>query len=182
MSWLPRCQLPLTRKLLISQQVRRKPHHPSLFTLSSTMDELPDFFTGELPDFHNDELPIFIPVEASQALSDSEMKHLFQSTNPKIAAAEAECEAGDLFHALISIDQLVQDGTPAQDLQICLLEATGSGNVPLVQRLLSFDVPVSIGAVSSAVCQGSLDLLSLFLKYGWDVNKEVEWCFPPPLS
>ncbi|KAK0886914.1 hypothetical protein LTR02_017708 [Friedmanniomyces endolithicus] len=33
-----------------------------------------------------------------------------------------------------------------------------------------------------AIKRRSLDLLLLFLEYGLDINKEVEWCFPPPLS
>lgn len=52
----------------------------------------------------------------------------------------------------------------------------------LVRKLLSLGVPVSMNLVESAVKRRSLDLLSLLLEYGLDINKEVEWCFPPPLS
>ncbi len=146
------------------------------------MDTLPAFFKGELSDYSTDKLPDFVPIGASPMLTAADVQKLCQSSDPHIAAAEAQCRAGNSTYASASIDQLVQDGTPAESLQLCLLEATCSGDTALVRKLLSLGVPVNMNLMEPAIKRRSLDLLLLFLEYGLDINKEVEWCFPPPLS
>lgn len=146
------------------------------------MNTLPEFFQSDPSGFSEDRLPDFTPVDESLMLSQSDIDAICQSRDPLIAAAEAQCRAGSFSEAFASIDQLLDGGTPANSLQACLLEATFSGSIPLVRRLLSVGVPVSVNLVEPAIRHHSLDLLSLFLDFGLDLNKEVEWCIPPPLS
>ncbi|TKA65155.1 hypothetical protein B0A55_10978 [Friedmanniomyces simplex] len=129
-----------------------------------------------------DDLPCFLPIGTSPSLTDDEMEVMFRSANPKVAALEAKCKAGDLSYVLGKVDQILQEGTVAQDLQICLQSAANARHMPLVEKLLSLGVPVNTSTAVPAIQQGSLELLSLYLGYGWDINKEMEWCIPPPLS
>lgn len=63
---------------------------------------------------------------------------------------------------------------------MCLLAAVTSGNTQIVQQLLVFGVPVNLPSVRTAITDKALDI---FVRYGgWDINEEVEWCYPAPLS
>ncbi|KAK0257801.1 hypothetical protein LTS09_007415 [Friedmanniomyces endolithicus] len=127
-------------------------------------------------------LPDLPPIDALPSLTGERIECTFQSSNPKIAAIEAEYRAGDLSHLSSDIDELMREGTSAQYLQTLLLHAANLGDVLVVKKLLSVGVPISTNMISPAIRQRSLELLSLFLEYGWDINREVGWCYPPPLS
>lgn len=129
------------------------------------------------------DLPVFTPISKSPPLTAAEILHLFQPANPRVAEAEAQCRAGDIS-VLPLLQSLVQkEKTLAQTLSTCLLVAVTSGNIQIVQQLLVFGVSVNIPSVRTAIADKALDILSLFVRYGgWDVNQEVEWCYPAPLS
>ncbi|KAF2770791.1 ankyrin [Teratosphaeria nubilosa] len=82
------------------------------------------------------------------------------------------------------IKGLLERGITAHQLQTCLLRATESQRCEIVELLLRSGVPLSSLSlpVEPALQRCSFDILSLFLKYGWDINEEQEWCTPPLLS
>ncbi|KAH9819875.1 ankyrin repeat protein [Teratosphaeria destructans] len=128
-----------------------------------------------------DDFPHFIPISSVPSPA-SETDAILVPTNAKIAAAETECSRGDSLKASASIDELIQEGTPVQNLKICLRLALQSGNKDLVQKLLRLGVPIATSTICAAVDQKSLESMSLLFEYGWDVNEELEWCYPGPLS
>ncbi|KIX03847.1 uncharacterized protein Z518_07400 [Rhinocladiella mackenziei CBS 650.93] len=52
----------------------------------------------------------------------------------------------------------------------------------IVEYLLSQGVSLDINHIKAAILNKDEALLELFLKYGWDINKQMEWAVPPPLS
>lgn len=113
-------------------------------------------------------------------LTATEIQHQFQPANPRVAEAEAQCRAGDISVLPLLVQK---EKTSAQTLLTCLLAAVISGNTRIVQQLLVFGVSVNLSSVRIAITDKALDILSLFVRYGgWDVNREVEWCYPAPLS
>lgn len=127
-----------------------------------------------------DDFPHFISI-SSVSSSTSEGDAILIPTDAKVAAAETECSEGDSLKASASIDEPVQKGTPLQNLKICLRHALESKNKDLVQNLLRLGVPIATSTICAAVDQKSLEFMSLLFEYGWDVNEELEWCYPGPL-
>ncbi|KAF2773795.1 ankyrin [Teratosphaeria nubilosa] len=130
------------------------------------------------------DLPQFEPVPLPAVIDDAEVlrgRHL-RPEDTEIANAEALCHAGDVSAATANINQLLHAGTPVQKLQFCLLGAVLSGSEDLVQMLLNAGVPVSLVNVKPAIKRKSLQILSLFLHYGWNINESEDWCLPPLLS
>ncbi|CZT19206.1 uncharacterized protein RCC_05052 [Ramularia collo-cygni] len=127
------------------------------------------------------ELPVFEPIGEPPSFVGVETQ-LPVSADPDIRVIEAMCMAGDSDCASAGIQKLLQAGTNPQDIQICLTRAAQAGRGDLVQMLLSVGVPVSLGAIKAAITKESFQLLSLFLKHGWNINEEEAWCIPPLLS
>ncbi|KAF2772856.1 ankyrin [Teratosphaeria nubilosa] len=92
------------------------------------------------------------------------------------------CGSREQDRASEAIDQLLQDGYPAHSLLTCLQKATQSGHEALAQKLLSFGVPIIMDIIDEAIRRQSVGLLRLFLEHGWDINEEVERCYPSALS
>lgn len=127
------------------------------------------------------DLPELTPIAEWPTLTAAEVRRMTRPTNPYVAEAEARCLAGDDL-IIATLKNLVEERTSAQTLQPCLSAAVTSGSEPLVHRLLSPGVPVDIESVRIAITLKALKILSLFVRYGWDIDKEVEWCHPSPLS
>lgn len=72
--------------------------------LTSAMDTLTAFFEAEFSDYFTDKLPDFTAIGASPMLSAADVQSLCQTSDPKIAAAEAQCRAGESMQASASVD------------------------------------------------------------------------------
>lgn len=108
------------------------------------------------------ELPVFEPVEESTQRLDSD------SDDDRFAPGD--------------VHDLLQTGTNPRDLQAYLTKAARAAQEDVVEMLLSVGVPVSLTAVKAAIAKESIPMLSLFLKHGWDINEEEQWCIPSLLS
>ncbi|KXS96241.1 hypothetical protein AC578_5486 [Pseudocercospora eumusae] len=127
------------------------------------------------------DLPKLTPVSESRLLTASEMRCILGPIDPAVADAEARCRAGDVSVIPI-IQNLLEQGTIAQEFHTCLVEAVRSGSTHLVHQLLSFGVTVDVRSIRIAITDKALNILSLFVRYGWDINEHLEWCRPSPLS
>lgn len=130
------------------------------------------------------DLPQFEPVPLPVVISDAEALRgrNLRLEDTEVANAEALCHAGNVSAATAKITQLLHDGMRVQNLQFCLLGAVLSGSGDLVKTLLDAGVPVSLVNVKPAIQRKSLQILSLFLQYGWQINESEDWCLPPLLS
>nr|POE99559.1 hypothetical protein CFP56_78039 [Quercus suber] len=111
----------------------------------------------------------------------SEIEELFRPRDPRVAEAKDRCRAGD-DSVLPILEKLAQGATSPQTLQICLSEAVASGNEAIDHKLLSLGVSVDITSIRYAVAHKAVNLLSLFMRYDWDISKDIACCSPPPLS
>ncbi|CAK3983506.1 ankyrin repeat domain-containing 50-like [Lecanosticta acicola] len=125
-------------------------------------------------------LPEFTPLNAFPPSTGDAISISFL-TNPDIKAADDECLAGN-DHASVLVNQLIRTGIPPENLQTCLQNATHSGNGSLVEQLLAIGVPFDTGVLCTAIDRGALNMLSVFLTYGWEINRETNWCTAPLLS
>ncbi|KAF2211817.1 hypothetical protein CERZMDRAFT_98251 [Cercospora zeae-maydis SCOH1-5] len=100
---------------------------------------------------------------------------------PDLAGAWESCEAGD-DNASLLVQELIRSGHSPAELKGCLDRATSSGNEPLVAKLLALGIPYDIHVARTAVDNGLVDTLSLFVAQGWDINEEQSWCQAPLLG
>nr|POE63630.1 isoform 2 of ankyrin-2 [Quercus suber] len=154
--------------------------------ISEAMERFGDLTDAEIKEIcRSTDLPVFEPVEEGPQLTPAELDEMFRPSDPRLADARARCRKGDesVLPVLDKLAQnLTQEGKSAQDLQVCLSPAVESGNESIVHKLLSLGIPMHIFMVPIAIRQKAVNILSLFLRYGWDINKEVEWCSPPALA
>nr|POE61839.1 isoform er10 of ankyrin-1 [Quercus suber] len=121
-------------------------------------------------------------IEDLTRLTDQETKLMFPHLSPEIEHVEIQCKAGNTQYALAAIDEILRKDTPIQDLQNCVEDAAGAGDIDIVRALLSRGALATLGAAMAAISEGHLDVLSLLKAYGWDVNEVVDWRTPPALS
>lgn len=126
------------------------------------------------------DFPKFEPVSDLPSLTESEMEFLFANNDPCITDARARCSLGNVSAVPIIAD-LAKRGN-SNILQICLPDAVRSRNTNLVRQLLRMGARVDNNAAQLAILAGQLNMLSLFIQYGWEINRNLEWCSPPPLS
>lgn len=63
-----------------------------------------------------------------------------------------------------------------------LFFAVQNRRTAVVEYLLNHGVSLDINHIQAAIFNKDTALLELFLHYGWDINKAVEWAVPPPLA
>ncbi|KAL2408448.1 hypothetical protein ABEF93_003514 [Exophiala dermatitidis] len=63
-----------------------------------------------------------------------------------------------------------------------LFLAIRNGHKAVVEYLLRQGVSVDINHIQAAIVNKDKRVLELFLGYGWDINKPMEWAVPPPLA
>jgi hypothetical protein len=134
----------------------------------------------------DDDLPVFdeppIPLPSEISPVERLQRRQDQPTDPDIATVEALCQAGDVPAASAAISRLLESGTHAGDLQYCLLAAIVSGSEGLVRQLLEAGTSITVPNTQAAIEYKRIPILSLFLQYGWDINKEEDWCLPGLLA
>lgn len=135
------------------------------------------------PSNNMDWLPILTPVSISPSRTADEFREVSPPSDPVFTTAETACFEGDVSTASRSIERLLSnDAYHLDDLQGCLVKSVQSGNVSLVEMLLSERVSISVGAIKLAFRDRSKEMLSTFLRYGWNINQKMDWDQPPPLS
>lgn len=128
-----------------------------------------------------DGLPEFTPISAFPAINKNEFEAMFRCNDPALAAAIERCKQGDEI-ALLLVQDLIKSGVLPEDLQNCLVNATSARCKSLVQGLLVLGIPIAPKAINLAIALKALDILSLFVAHGWNLNNAEEWCYPPPLA
>ncbi|KAL2419226.1 hypothetical protein ABEF95_004985 [Exophiala dermatitidis] len=63
-----------------------------------------------------------------------------------------------------------------------LFLAIRNGHKAVVEYLLRQGVSLDINHIQAAIVNKDKRLLELFLEYGWEINKPMEWAVPPPLA
>nr|POE63633.1 isoform 2 of ankyrin-2 [Quercus suber] len=146
--------------------------------VSETIEKFLNMTEAEIQEIaYNGELPEFEPIGDGPQLTPAELEEKSRPKDPRIADVWARCRMGD-ESVLPVLDKLakdlMQEGKSAQDLQVCLWAAVDSGHESIVHKLLFLGVPMHIYMVPIAVRQKALSILSLFLRYGWDINQYVD--------
>lgn len=126
-----------------------------------------------------DGLPEFTPISAFPAINDDEFEAMFRCNDPASAAATERCKNGDET-ALLLIQDLIESGVRAENLQDCLVNATSARCRSFIKGLLVLGIPVAPKAIKLANSLKALDMLSLSVAVGWNPNEAMKWCYPPP--
>lgn len=130
---------------------------------------------------HLGTLPTLDPVDRLPALSMS--IELPEAGDSDLQEAICALKNGDLT-ATKKTTMKIRNDEDAQSrrLQYCLLQAVHTNNDSVVREVLSRGTTISKDALEAAIRAKALPLLSLFLEFGWNINKPLGSWQPPCLS